>query len=525
MRARYQSVVAVALAAMALVAALVSPHRAAYANTVRDADVSTTSTTGPTTTSSSGPTTTTSPTSTTSTTVALSPPGPPGYWVVGSDGGVFRFGAITYAGSAAPLALPVPFVAAAGTRSGHGYWLATTDGGVFTFGDATFFGSAAGAGLPTPAVALLPTRTERGYWIVTAGGAVMSFGDAASLPAVAGPAPIVAAAATPSGKGLWLADIAGAVHPIGDAVVLPRPDGGPQSARPLVAIVATPSGKGYWLAYTDGSIASVGDAPPLGSLAGIPLVAPIVGMVTTPDGKGLLLTGDDGGVFRLGQAPFFGSAAQFHPAAGSTGVILPGTATSAGTALELGLYSARTFSLTFDDGPNAQFTPQVFAILQAKHVLATFFEIGWEVEAYPQITAAIAAAGDIVGNHTFSHPFLTSLGRGAFDFQIDRTTQLIWQATGRAPRCARPPYGATNAAIVSWLAAKGLAHVMWTVDTSDYRRPPSGQIVANVLANAAPGGIVLMHDGGGDRSNTVAAVADIIDGLRGMGYTLVPVCA
>jgi peptidoglycan/xylan/chitin deacetylase (PgdA/CDA1 family) len=202
----------------------------------------------------------------------------------------------------------------------------------------------------------------------------------------------------------------------------------------------------------------------------------------------------------------------------------PGVADGAGALYVLGVLSPKTFALTFDDGPNASFTPLVLSVLARAHVLATFFEIGREAQALPDLTRAVVQAGNFVGNHTFSHPYLTGLDPGTFGFQVDRTTQILQGITGRAPRCLRPPYGATNGSIVARLAARGIQQQMWTVDPSDYKLPPPDAIVANVLANAHPGGVVILHDGGGDRSRTVAALPMIIDGLRATGYTLVPVC-
>lgn len=488
------------LAGLAMTAALGNPHRAASATTNVKLDPVTE--------------------------VAMTPPplAPTGYWVLGADGGVFTFGGVTFEGSAVPLHPPTPVVAAAATRSGHGYWLVTSDGGVFTFGDARFFGSASGAGLGT-VIGIVATPSEDGYWLVTTTGRIANYGDAPPLSVQSGPAPVVAVARTPSGHGLWLAQITGAVVDAGDAPKLARPDHGPESARPLVGIAPTPSGQGYWLSYLDGAIATVGDARPLGSLAGVALAAPVVGLVSTSDGAGLLQAATDGGVFRFGTAPYAGSTASSRPATTIIGVLLPGSSTSAGTALLLGYLTPKTFSLTFDDGPNPQFTQQVLNVLIAKQVLATFFEIGRQIEASPEITEAVARAGDIVGNHTYSHPFLTRVGPSQFNFELDRTTQLIAQVVGRAPRCVRPPSGDTNPSVAARIAQRGFKQQLWTVDPSDYRRPPPGAIVANVLANAAPGGVVVMHDGGGDRSNTVAALPAIIDGLRAAGFTLVPACS
>ena len=451
----------------------------------------------------------------------------PGYWLYGADGGVFSFAA-AFAGSAADLHLASPTVGVAATRSGRGYWMATADGGIFTFGDARFFGSAAGQGLATPVIALIPTPTEAGYWLVTSGGDILAFGDAAHLISPgppAGGAPVVAAAADPSGKGLWLADLNGHVRAVGDAAVIPSPtDGSLQSPRPLVGIAATPTGLGYWTAYLDGSVKAAGDAVGHGGLDGMILGAPIAGLVATADGGGYWLVGTDGGVFAFGTATFLGSAAPYRPASPVVALLRPGAASSGGAMLILGLLSAKTFSLTFDDGPNPAYTPQVLAVLAREHALATFFEVGIMAERYPDVARQVASAGDVIGNHSYSHADLTTVDPATFAFQVDRTQQVLGGLTGRAPRCLRPPYGGTNASVRSRLADRGLHQQMWTDDPSDFRLPDPDVLTARVLAGARPGGNVILHDGGGNRARTVAALPMIIEGLRAMGYTITPLC-
>jgi peptidoglycan/xylan/chitin deacetylase (PgdA/CDA1 family) len=255
----------------------------------------------------------------------------------------------------------------------------------------------------------------------------------------------------------------------------------------------------------------------------VALAAPIVGLEATPDGGGYWMVSTDGGVFSFGDAGFLGSAAPSHPAAPTMAVLLSGQNASAGAAYLLGLLSPKVFHLTFDDGPSP-YTPQVLAILRQYNVLATFFEIGIEEQTYPAYTTAVAEAGDFVGNHTLTHPYLTSLSAGSLAYQLDRQSQITGQLTGRLPSCVRPPYGATNGSVLGAIQGRGMQQQLWTVDPSDYRLPPPGAIIANVLANARPGGVLLMHDGGGDRSRTVAALPTIIESLRAQGYFLAPIC-
>ncbi len=185
-----------------------------------------------------------------------------GYWLAGSDGGVFSFGDANFHGSAGGHALGAPIVGIAATPTGNGYWLAARDGGVFTFGKARFFGSTGGRRLAAPIVGIAPTASGNGYWLAAADGGVFTFGDAQFHGSTGGRAlgaPIVGIAGSPSGNGYWLAAADGAVFAFGDAHGRGLSGARPLTA-PVVGIAATGTGYGYWLVSADGSTRAVGRA-------------------------------------------------------------------------------------------------------------------------------------------------------------------------------------------------------------------------------------------------------------------------
>jgi peptidoglycan-N-acetylglucosamine deacetylase len=179
-----------------------------------------------------------------------------------------------------------------------------------------------------------------------------------------------------------------------------------------------------------------------------------------------------------------------------------------------------SIALTFDDGPSA-FTPQILNVLQQDGVHATFFCIGQQVQARPSLVRETFQAGDVIGNHTWNHPNLTLLTPSQVRWQLSRTSATIQQATGVSPTLFRPPYGAMNAAVRATAEQIGLHPVLWNVDSLDWQRPGVTAIVSNVLKDARRGSIVLMHDGGGDRSETVQALPQIINSLRQRGFAFV----
>jgi peptidoglycan-N-acetylglucosamine deacetylase len=176
-----------------------------------------------------------------------------------------------------------------------------------------------------------------------------------------------------------------------------------------------------------------------------------------------------------------------------------------------------TVYLTFDDGPS-EYTPAILNILRATHSTATFFELGFRQAEHPAEAAQIRAQGSNIGNHTYNHRNLTALKPG----------QIRWQiAHGPHSRCVRPPFGATNRTVRRILAHQGRRQVLWTIDTRDWSRPGARQIIrAATGPSLRAGSIVLLHDGGGDRSQTVAALPQIIATLQQHGYAVrrIPGC-
>ena len=180
-------------------------------------------------------------------------------------------------------------------------------------------------------------------------------------------------------------------------------------------------------------------------------------------------------------------------------------------------------ALTFDDGPWPGSTLAIVDALKQAGVVGTFFEFGEQVRRTPQISKAVAAAGNVVGNHAWSHTYLTRLRPAAVHKQIADSAAAIKAATGAAPTFLRPPYGAINHTV--WVQAKA-AHegiVLWDVDARDWTRPGVDKIVSNVTDGVGRDSIVLMHDGGGPRDQTIAALPKIIAWLKAHNYTFVTV--
>ena len=183
----------------------------------------------------------------------------------------------------------------------------------------------------------------------------------------------------------------------------------------------------------------------------------------------------------------------------------------------------RVIALTFDDGPGP-YTPAVLSVLEQYHVPATFFEIGEEVARYPQFAKMVAAAGYPVEDHTWSHPDLTTLPPSGVAAQIDMTQAEIESVTGTTPQCVRPPYDAWNPSVLNQIAGRGLTTMSYSIDPRDWTLPGAQAIVSRVVGAAFPGAVVDMHDAGGDRSQTVAALPQIISQLSAQGYSFVSIC-
>jgi peptidoglycan/xylan/chitin deacetylase (PgdA/CDA1 family) len=164
------------------------------------------------------------------------------------------------------------------------------------------------------------------------------------------------------------------------------------------------------------------------------------------------------------------------------------------------------------------------AILELHRVPATFFEVGMEVALYPQYTRMVAVAGYPVENHTWSHVNLATIPVSGFSLQIDQTQSEIRSVTGVTPACVRPPYNSWDATALDQIAQRGLATMSYSIDPQDWSLPGVQAIVNRVVGAALPGGVVVMHDAGGPREQTVAALPQIITDLEAEGYTFVSIC-
>jgi peptidoglycan/xylan/chitin deacetylase (PgdA/CDA1 family) len=190
--------------------------------------------------------------------------------------------------------------------------------------------------------------------------------------------------------------------------------------------------------------------------------------------------------------------------------------------VRLGGGHSKDIALTFDDGPGP-YTPEVLSVLERFNVRATFFAIGKMERYFSASTSRQIHDGDVVGDHTQSHAHLALLSAHEQHEELFEQLLRIEFLGGDRPTLFRPPYGSYNATTISELHRLHLLMVLWSADTQDYLQPGVTTIVERALAGAQPGAIVLMHDGGGNRSQTVAALPTIITKLRARGYHLVTV--
>ena len=162
--------------------------------------------------------------------------------------------------------------------------------------------------------------------------------------------------------------------------------------------------------------------------------------------------------------------------------------------------------LTFDDGPYPAQTKKLLAILKRYSVPATFFVLGVQARKAPGVVRAERAAGHAIGNHTWDHRDLARVSSAGIRDELVKGGRAIRDASGVTPRCMRPPYGSTNGRVRTVNQRLHLRQVLWSVDTNDWQLPSVNTLTSRILS-ARPGQIVLMHDGGGNRSRTLAAVA------------------
>jgi len=186
------------------------------------------------------------------------------------------------------------------------------------------------------------------------------------------------------------------------------------------------------------------------------------------------------------------------------------------------LPSQKVIALTFDDGPWPGSTAQLLDILQKNHIKGTFFVIGQNVKNYPGLLKQEIAQGHVIGNHTWHH-WYQFLNPQAAAYEIDHTADIIYQTTGLKTNLFRPPGGIMHNGVVDYAKNSKYAIILWSSDSVDYSRPAVPKLIRNVFRKAKPGGIVLMHDGGGNRSKTVQALPEIISSFRKQGYRFVTI--
>ncbi|SDW74821.1 Peptidoglycan/xylan/chitin deacetylase, PgdA/CDA1 family [Alicyclobacillus hesperidum] len=180
-----------------------------------------------------------------------------------------------------------------------------------------------------------------------------------------------------------------------------------------------------------------------------------------------------------------------------------------------------TLTITFDDGPDAEYTPQILETLRHYGVPAVFFCIGEQVARYPDVLRAIDAAGHAIGNHTMTHPHLTELPNDEIRKQLTDAANQIEATIGKRPHLFRPPYGDMDERVERIARELGYQPVLWDVDSVDWSGIPGPTVAANVLPHLKPGAIVLQH-AGEHAEGTPAALPYIIEVAVAMGYDWVP---
>lgn len=184
----------------------------------------------------------------------------------------------------------------------------------------------------------------------------------------------------------------------------------------------------------------------------------------------------------------------------------------------------KVIALTFDDGPWPETTEKILATLKQENVKATFFMIGQPLKSFPEIAKKVLADGHAIANHTMHH-WYHKMSPLVAQREIDDTAKIIKEVLNVETDYFRPPGGALNNGLVAYSQSKKQSVLMWSVDTGDSRprRPSPAEMVKTTLAQATPGGIVLMHDGGGNHDNTAKAVPVMIAQLRAAGYKFVTI--
>jgi peptidoglycan/xylan/chitin deacetylase (PgdA/CDA1 family) len=183
-----------------------------------------------------------------------------------------------------------------------------------------------------------------------------------------------------------------------------------------------------------------------------------------------------------------------------------------------------TVALTFDDGPTAEFTPQILAILKKYNVKATFFMVGMNAKKHPAVVKQVLADGHAINSHSLTHPLLTKLNNAKLYKEIVMPQNIIYNIIGKKPVCLRYPFGASNQHVRDAIRSQGIVPVPMGFNSFDYDRPGVAKIVSWVLQNAHSGQVILLHDGFYSRQQTVEALPQIIEGIRKKGLGFSQIC-
>jgi peptidoglycan/xylan/chitin deacetylase (PgdA/CDA1 family) len=177
-------------------------------------------------------------------------------------------------------------------------------------------------------------------------------------------------------------------------------------------------------------------------------------------------------------------------------------------------------ALTFDDGPDPLWTPQVLAILESEGVHATFCMIGYQVKRYPDLVKEVVAKGHTLCNHTLNHAMLDKAPKSKVESEVMGGADALKDVVGVDAAFYRPPSGRLSPTIIGVAHDRNQRVLHWSLDTSDYLKPAAAVLIERVKTQAAAGNIILMHDGGGDRASTVAALRPMIQNLKAEGFEI-----
>lgn len=191
----------------------------------------------------------------------------------------------------------------------------------------------------------------------------------------------------------------------------------------------------------------------------------------------------------------------------------------------------RVVYLTFDDGPDPRWTPQILQMMQAYDAQGTFFVLGRNVATFPQVIKEMALAGQTFGNHSYNHAHIANYDSASFRAEIADTTDALRYALGDDVEltrlitpCLRPPYGEVSPSFYNNAASMGLYIAFWSIDTEDWKNPDPQSVIQTVIDKTEPHSVILMHDGGEKRENTLKSLALILHELSQRGYSFRPLC-